>query len=395
MFEPAHPAALPKAWQNLDVLVRRDSDESSFNAMDWDAVPKLDYASSQFRQLAIPEPARVIEDIHEFVMEDYGASTRQTEEALHVALEEPVPALDAPIETQGREDFQAELDAPTEEAPEPTDLHEIKSPVAVEEALDVPLLTSLEPEATIPEEPGPTALDTAALEQACEEAYQRGLADGKASAEQAAQVSLNDALAEAAATAERVQALALETQQQTLNEKIQTDLVLLREVTQKLEAWIENPKALFEPLKRLSVHLAEQMVLAELNVSGAAIERLVQRCLDELNLHGTQVVTVELNAQDKARLQELAGETLQTVQLQAVPGLQPGSVRVIANDTQVEDLVQHRLESLAHSLLGQPEAWREKSPFFRQPLAHRESEVQDIAQRPALPDTSSDEVRDA
>lgn len=363
--------------------------------MDWDAVPKLDYASSQFRQLAIPEPARVIEDMHEFVMEDYGASTGQTEEALHVALEEPVPALDAPIETQGREDFQAELDSPTEEAPEPTDLQEIKSPVAVEEAVDAPLLTSLEPEATIPEEPGSTALDTAALEQACEEAYQRGLADGKASAEQAAQVSLNDALAEAAATAERAQALALETQQQTLNEKIQTDLVLLREVTQKLEAWTENPKALFEPLKRLSVHLAEQMVLAELNVSGAAIERLVQRCLDELNLHGTQVVTVELNAQDKARLQELAGETLQTVQLQAVPGLQPGSVRVIANDTQVEDLVQHRLESLAHSLLGQPEAWREKSPFFRQPLAHRESEVQDIAQRPALPDTSSDEVRDA
>ena len=107
------------------------------------------------------------------------------------------------------------------------------------------------------------------------------------------------------------------------------------------------------------------------------------------------MVTVELNAQDKARLQEIAGETLQHIQLQAVPGLQPASVRVIVNDTQVEDLVQHRLEALAHGLLGQPEAWREKSPFFRQPLAQRETDVQDVAQRPALPDAASDEVLDA
>ena len=86
---------------------------------------------------------------------------------------------------------------------------------------------------------------------------------------------------------------------------------------------------------------------------------------------------------------------LSQVQLQAIPSLQPGSVRVIVNDTQVEDLVEHRLEALAHGLLGQPEAWREKSPFFRQPLAQRESEVQDVSQRPALPDISPDEVLDA
>ena len=61
MFELAHPAAAPKDWQNLDVLVSKGHNESNFNAMDWDAVPKLDYASSQFRQLAIPEPARVID----------------------------------------------------------------------------------------------------------------------------------------------------------------------------------------------------------------------------------------------------------------------------------------------------------------------------------------------
>ena len=95
---------------------------------------------------------------------------------------------------------------------------------------------------------------------------------------------------------------------------------------------------------------------------------------------------VELNVQDKARLEELSGEATPYLQLRGVPGLQAGSVRVISDDTQVDDLITNRLEGLAHSLLGQPEIWKEKSPFFRQPLAQRESDVQDVRQRITAPD---------
>jgi hypothetical protein len=49
---------------------------------------------------------------------------------------------------------------------------------------------------------------------------------------------------------------------------------------------------LFEPVKRLALHISEQLVLAELTISGQAIERLVQRCLDEIDLHGQSAVTV-------------------------------------------------------------------------------------------------------
>ena len=41
--------------------------------------------------------------------------------------------------------------------------------------------------------------------------------------------------------------------------------------------------------------------------------------------------------------------------------MQVGSVRVSVNDTQIEDLIQNRLETIATRLLGQPEAWREHS----------------------------------
>ena len=172
------------------------------------------------------------------------------------------------------------------------------------------------------------------------------------------------------------------------NEKINTQLEILKEVTSRIEEFTKSPERLFEPVKRLSMHIAEQLVLAELNLSGSSIERLIQRCLDELSNRSEPSVIVELNIQDKDRLEEMSGDVTGHIQLRGVPGLQIGSVRVISDDTQVDDLITNRLEGMAHSLLGQPEIWREKSPFFRQPLAQRDSEVQDVRQRITSPDDS-------
>jgi len=171
-------------------------------------------------------------------------------------------------------------------------------------------------------------------------------------------------------------------QLQTQNaQSLQSQVKTLEDVTSKLDDFVNHPQRLFEPLKRLSVHIAEQLVLAELNLSGASIERLIQRCLDELSSHSNQSITIELNAQDKARLLEHSGEMFNNIQLHAVSSMQPGSVRVITDDTQVDDLIGHRLEALANNLLAQPEHWREQSPFFKQPLAQRDTDIQDVRQR--------------
>jgi flagellar biosynthesis/type III secretory pathway protein FliH len=115
--------------------------------------------------------------------------------------------------------------------------------------------------------------------------------------------------------------------------------------------------------------------VGELQTSSAAIDRLVQRCLDELDhpVHGA--VVLELNPQDKERLQAHAGDFTQGIRLEAVHGMQMGSVRVFANDTVVEDLVAHRLEGLARALLVDVDEWRAKSP-----LAQTISEVQEEAE---------------
>ena len=145
----------------------------------------------------------------------------------------------------------------------------------------------------------------------------------------------------------------------------------------ELHALIEDPKKFFEPLKRLAVHIAEQVVLGELQTSSKGIERLVQRCLDELDhpVHGA--VVLELNPEDKARLQEQGGEFIKGMRLEAVPDMQAGSVRVFANDTVVEDLVDQRIEGLARALLVDEKAWREQSPLVKRILNVKEEAEDD------------------
>jgi flagellar biosynthesis/type III secretory pathway protein FliH len=155
-------------------------------------------------------------------------------------------------------------------------------------------------------------------------------------------------------------------------EEMAAQRVVFENAAQELHALIDDPKKFFEPLKRLALHVAEQVVLAELQTSTVAIERLVQRCLDELDhpVHGA--VVLELNPADKARLQAQAGDLIKGMRLEAIHDMKPGSVRVFANDTVVEDLVEHRLTSLANALHVDEAAWREKSPLMKPELVVEE-----------------------
>ena len=148
---------------------------------------------------------------------------------------------------------------------------------------------------------------------------------------------------------------------EAMAQEVADQCALLAQVTQDLKALMADSKQFFEPLKRLSLHLAEQLVLGELSHSSKAIERLIQHCLDEVSHPLQDGVVVELNPEDKKRLQAQGGDFLEGLRLEAVPELHPGSVRVFANDMVVEDLVEHRLQALAKNLLVDVPGWQKKS----------------------------------
>ena len=441
MFNPTPQRAAPQAWAPNTVLHPARQSDTGFANTDWDQVPRLDYRTEKFRQLAVPDPARVVEDPSEF--EPWKPVQLGEASSPEDAKTNKKPLADSHHETAGESSAEQHasgvdevtgenLDAQANGARGADSSHDDdqvaqasdsasdsalddETPMARETAAEASEAQSpdaansadtdtVEPSPSTagdeslnddtqevdPDTPTPEAgLDSAAVQEACDAARQTGLEEGlergRAQGLEEAQAQAQEALNAALEKAEADKAQALQALRDELSGEIDPVKRQLNKATEQIESLIAQPEKLYEHVKRLSMHLAEQLVLGELNLSSAAIERLIQRSLDELDLHGNHVVTVELNPQDKARLQERAGELSQGMSLQAVPSLQPGSVRVMINDTMVEDLVGNRLDALARSLLVQPEVWREQSPFFRQPLAQRDTEVQDAPARVASP----------
>ena len=400
LFNPDPQPAKPRHWLDDTWLNSSSKPIANFGEFDWANVPKLDYATFKFKQLATPEPAKVLDEDSEFVLETFGKTQtfRQDGTAAKTALKDGhAPAQAALIEhpdTVPDEDPQlaAQLAA-----------HQARLQAQAERDADMRLQREVfgaecmwkrsdedDWQSDLPLGDDAPVIDPAALAAAREEAFAQGHTEGTAAGLQEGQSlghaqglseGVSQGLEQAKVQAADALANALAAQKTELSGVLQEQLGLLGQVQDKLRAFSNDPQALFEPVKRLALHISEQLVLAELTISGQAIERLVQRCLDEIDLHGQSAVTIELNPQDKARLEDLGAEVIKQMQLQAVPGLQPGSVRLVVNDSQIEDLIEHRLQAMANRLLNQPELWREQSAFFRQPLAQRDGQVEDVPER--------------
>jgi flagellar biosynthesis/type III secretory pathway protein FliH len=218
-----------------------------------------------------------------------------------------------------------------------------------------------------------SGIDAEAIEKLKKEAYDRGVVDGK-------KLQLDATTEEAEfAQAESLTALADKANQ------------LLVNIEQAVVALQENPAAWNEPLKRLALHLAEQLALTELSISSSGIQNLIDRCIETLDVQTASSVVVELNPNDMALLQNhkaIPGEPKNTWRMVADTHLLPGSVRVRADDAVVSDLIENRLENLAQALLENTKPWQAQTAFQPDRLAARRGKAETVED--ALPlDTSS------
>ena len=131
---------------------------------------------------------------------------------------------------------------------------------------------------------------------------------------------------------------------------------LIQTITQEMASLQNDAFRLFEPLRKLALHIAEQLVRGELSASGAAVERLIKACVADLN-HHENAITVSANPNDLERVRPLLKNNEPPLVLQPDTTLSPGSVRVRFNDTLIEDLIENRLEGLARQLISEPEEW--------------------------------------
>jgi len=125
---------------------------------------------------------------------------------------------------------------------------------------------------------------------------------------------------------------------------------LLRRIAAATESAAQRPDVLFEPLKWLALHIAQELVRCELSLSTHAIDHLVRGCLAAIDQPGAKII-VSLNPDD-FRMMTSGPSVERALTFDSDASLSAGSVRVRANDTRVLDFIEHRLRSLAETLLS-------------------------------------------
>ncbi len=225
-------------------------------------------------------------------------------------------------------------------------------PVVAETEAPASEAVAAEPQPAEPE----SALDSEAVRQMIEEAraqaYAEGLEAGRregreAERPQAHQQGYDQGFAAGTEQA-RAESMSEREQQQAAAQHEQ--LQRLQQVIDALQQLAYNADAMFEPMKKLAVHLAEQLVRGELQQSPQAISRLVDNALRELNASGDKAVVVHLHPEDLEAYKPTVAGFADSLVLRPDAHLERGSVRASLDGSVVEDLMQRRVDGMKKSL---------------------------------------------
>jgi flagellar biosynthesis/type III secretory pathway protein FliH len=135
--------------------------------------------------------------------------------------------------------------------------------------------------------------------------------------------------------------------------KVETTIQQYQELTQKIRAASTRVSEFFEPVSRLSVHIAEQLVRGELTLGPIAITRLVQGCLDAIEERASNKEPIlKMHPADlEMFLSGFDGEPT-GVSLMADDRLARGDVSLQMDHSVIDDLLSHRLEEIAQYVFG-------------------------------------------
>lgn len=193
-----------------------------------------------------------------------------------------------------------------------------------------------------------------------------------------------------------------------LQQSIDLQQSQLRQLIDSLQHLTHNPDSLFEPMKTLAVHLAEELVRGELAQSPQTISRLVDNCMRELAASGEKAVIIHLNPEDLEQYKPLIAAFGDSIVLRPDALLARGSVRASLDGSVVEDLIDRRVKGIKKSL-AQPVAsgWRQTvaNPLAQraQPepvkavaeqIDHSEEEIPDAAAELASTEPTADHAAD-
>ena len=129
---------------------------------------------------------------------------------------------------------------------------------------------------------------------------------------------------------------------------LQSETKKIADFLLSVEAAFGEQSRFLDPLKKLAVHIAKEIVRGELQASGTAINRLVEHCVASGGAE--KPVAIHVNAQDLEWLKAVWDVQDGAPELKADDKLARGSVKVVMNDGWIEDLIERRFEDVETSL---------------------------------------------
>lgn len=124
----------------------------------------------------------------------------------------------------------------------------------------------------------------------------------------------------------------------------------LKDLIERIRVNEGNIREFHDPLKKLAVHIAEQLIRGELTISSKAIERLVNQALEDIEHQGPEEIVVTLHPEDLSSLGKTADVIKGSIEFRSDSHLSRGSVRVTMGDSAIEDLIERRLQNIVENL---------------------------------------------
>lgn len=124
------------------------------------------------------------------------------------------------------------------------------------------------------------------------------------------------------------------------------------QLTNAFEDSQRDANQFFDPLKKLSLHIAQELVRGELSLSTAVIERLVSAAIADIKGQGDMRMALSLNPEEMDLIQGHLAKTQPTIELRPEPTMQPGSLRLSFDSGAIEDLMENRLAAIADSVMN-------------------------------------------
>jgi flagellar biosynthesis/type III secretory pathway protein FliH len=162
--------------------------------------------------------------------------------------------------------------------------------------------------------------------------------------------------------------------------QVKATITQYQELIQQIQSASNRVSEFFEPLSKLSVHIAEQLVRGELTIGPVAITRLVQGCLDSIEDRlSTKEPVLKMHPADLEMFLTGFDEKPGGVRFVADDGLARGDVSLQMDHSVIDDLLAHRMEQITQYVFGRSED-RDDVLFDAEvtDVSTRDSEVEDV-----------------